>query len=225
MANRRPKSRPHPRRRRRKKRRGPKITKLLKDKTTAHLRYVDTVAVDAGSAGISSHVFSANGLFDPDVTSSGHQPLMYDEYSLLYGQYRVLSSKVKVTPLMTTTGTIVPALYGVLVEQDGTLDYALGTSIIEDQRQKGSWGVYGVKNSQNQKGDTKTASFNAKRFLSPEGFNNAIDTDSMPSVAGFDAFYHVWAASIAGGNPGSIQFIVQIDYIVEFTGPLEVTPS
>lgn len=114
--------------RRRRKRRGPKVTKLLKDKTTAHLRYVDTVTIDPGAASILKHTFSANGLFDPDITSTGHQPLMYDEYSALYKQYRVISSKIKITPVMTATGTGVPGFYGVFLDSDATLDYSLATS-------------------------------------------------------------------------------------------------
>lgn len=209
---------------RKRKRRGPKITKLLKDKTTAHLRYVDTVSVDAGAAAIVSHVFSANGLHDPDVTGTGHQPLMYDEYKLLYGQYRVISSTCKITPVGQTTASAVPSLYGVFLEADGVLDYSLGTSIIEDQRVKGRWAMSGGANS-GLSNFTRSASFNAKRYLSPEGALNAVDVTSMPSTNGFDAFYQVWSASINGNNPGAVTFLVQLDYIVEFTDPIEITPS
>lgn len=55
----------------RRKRRGPKITRMLKDKTTAHLRYVDVVSLDTGAAAITSHVFRANSIFDPDFTTTG----------------------------------------------------------------------------------------------------------------------------------------------------------
>lgn len=212
---------------RRRKRRGPKVTKLLKNKTTAHLRYVDTVSVDAGSAAIASHVYSANGLFDPDVTGTGHQPLMYDEYKLLYGMYRVISSKIKVTPVPTSNTSSVPALYGVFTEFDATLGYSLGTSIIEDQRNKGSWGLFssttGDRNPHMRQ--SKRASFNAKRMLSPEGADNATAVSTNTATAGFDAFYQIWASSIAGNDPGNVTFIVQIDYIVEFTEPVLVTPS
>lgn len=53
------------------KRKGPRITRMLKNKTVAKLRYVDLISVDAGSAAIASHVYSANGIFDPDVTGTG----------------------------------------------------------------------------------------------------------------------------------------------------------
>lgn len=209
------------------KRRGPKITKILKDKTVAKVRYVDVISIDAGAAAIASHVFGANNIFDPDVTGTGHQPLMHDEYSLLYGKYRVLSSTCKVTPVASATSSLVPGLYGVFLEADGTLGYALGTSIIEDQRNKGSWGLtmLGATNAQtsllNQR---KRASFNAKKFLSPEAANDAHDQGASPA-AGHRAFFQVWVASVAGNNPGSINFLVEIDYTVEYTAPLVLTPS
>lgn len=212
---------------RKRKRRGPKVTKLLKNKTTAHLRYVDTITIDPGAASILAHTYSANGLYDPDISGTGHQPLMYDEYTNLYGQYRVISSKIKVTPVLSGTSTVVPGLYGVLLEADGVLDYSLATSIIEDQRIKGSWGTFGttVSMSTAQRTSTKMATFKSKSFFGPRNAGNPVNTNVNPSDDGQLAFYQLWVGSLAGNNPGAISFIVQLDYIVEFTKPLEITPS
>lgn len=97
--------------------------------------------------------------------------------------------------------------------------------IIEDQRVKGSWGVYGVKNAQNIKGPTKRASFNAKRFLSPEGAANSIAVSANPVSLETDAYFNIWVGSIIGNNVDPMTFLVQIDSIVEFTDPENVTPS
>lgn len=35
------------------------------------------------------YLFSLNSLFDPDITSGGHQPRGFDQYSVLYGKYQV----------------------------------------------------------------------------------------------------------------------------------------
>jgi hypothetical protein len=40
--------------------------------------------------------FRAASLFDPDRTSTGHQPLFYDEMALIYNQYRVLGAKCRI---------------------------------------------------------------------------------------------------------------------------------
>ena len=150
-----------------KKRKGPKITRILKNKTVASLKYVDVITIDAGVTPPGSHLFRANSLFDPDLTGTGHQSLMFDEYALLYNQYRVLSSKIKITPMVDDTSNITPAFYGVFGDKDTTFTYTLATAVIEDGRNKSTWGIFGgaaaVTNPSLKKMATRRTSFNAKR--------------------------------------------------------------
>jgi len=44
-----------------------------------------------------SYVFSANGMYDPNVTSTGHQPIAFDQLMLWYNQVTVLRSHIHVT--------------------------------------------------------------------------------------------------------------------------------
>lgn len=45
----------------------------------------------------STHVFRGNSLYDPDVTSVGHQPLGYDQlFPAMYNSYHVTASSIKV---------------------------------------------------------------------------------------------------------------------------------
>lgn len=37
------------------------------------------------------HLFRANGIFDPDVTGTGHQPLYRDQVADLYTNYTVIA--------------------------------------------------------------------------------------------------------------------------------------
>ncbi len=208
------------------KRRGPKITKLLKEKTVAKLRYVDVVSINPGAAGLATHTWRANSIFDPDLTGTGHQPLMRDEYALLYGQYRVLSTKIKATLVTSSTaGNVIPCLYGVYRDVDTTLGYTLATSIIEDQRNKGGWKLGGPAGMIDHPLPSVRTSFNARSFLSKEGNSHATAIGSNPAAGQDSAFFQLWAGSVAGNDPGAIQFLVQMDFIVEFSDPAVVTPS
>lgn len=149
---------------------------------------------------------------------------MRDEYALLYLSYRVLSSKIKITPVPTSTTDVLPSLYGVYRDENTVLGYSLGTSIVEDQRNKGTWGLTGNMFSLKQL-RAKSASFNAKRDLGPDGADSSHDQGVNPTVASDSTFFQIWSASIAGTNPGAVSFLVQIDYIVEYTDPAVVTPS
>lgn len=210
----------------RKKRRGPKLTRLLKNKNHAKLRYATAIAIDSGTT-IASHTFSANGIFDPDITGTGHQPLLRDEYNLLYLHYRVLSSKIKITPYTGTTTSTVPALYGVFVDpgNDGTLTYVEGTAIVEDRRVNRSWSIMNTSADIFHANKVLSTSY-SNRMVNPELRDNATLMSANPSGTGNSKFFQVWCASPDGViNPGIVKFIVEIEYLVEFTTPVNLTQS
>lgn len=209
----------------RKRRKGPRITRLLKDKTVAKLKYVDVVTLNAGVAGIANYTFRANGCDDPDLTSTGHQPLMWDEYVPLYDQYRVLSSTIKLTPVFDTLGSTTPGLYGVYRDADSVLSYSKGTSIIEDMRNKPAWGQYGGVHSSDRQFDRPVkTNFSLKRDTGKETQITTTKTNTTPSSP-HEYYYQVWLASIGGNDPGSASFVVELEYVVEFSSPKHVTES
>lgn len=55
----------------------------------------------SGSA-ITGYVFRANSLYDPDYTSVGGQPYMYDQLAAIYNRYRVYSMSFKLDIVNTT---------------------------------------------------------------------------------------------------------------------------
>lgn len=61
-------------------------------------RYCQLQNLSTGASGIfNSQTFSCNGMYDPDITGTGHQPLYFDQLSALYNHYTVTSSKITIT--------------------------------------------------------------------------------------------------------------------------------
>lgn len=54
-----------------------------------------TLTLPAGGL-TTTHIFSANGLYDPDITGIGHQAIGFDQMMLLYDHYTVVGSKIVV---------------------------------------------------------------------------------------------------------------------------------
>lgn len=54
-----------------KRKRRKRMDVLVKNKFTTVLKYVDVISINPGSAATTSHVFRANGIFDPDLTGTG----------------------------------------------------------------------------------------------------------------------------------------------------------
>ncbi len=81
----------------RKKRRrltGARRSGLLPQGKIAYCTYFFTNTLDLGAATHVTHVYSANGAFDPDVSGGGHQSRGFDQYAALYEKYAVVSSKI-----------------------------------------------------------------------------------------------------------------------------------
>jgi len=71
-------------------------------KVSTVLRYNQVISLnptagELGSTGSNVWQFSANGMYDPDITGTGHQPLYYDNYTALYDRYHVKYSTITVT--------------------------------------------------------------------------------------------------------------------------------
>lgn len=56
------------------------------------------VSINPGAGGLAaSHVFAANGLYDPNITGGGHQPVGFDQMMDMYDHYVVTRAKIVVT--------------------------------------------------------------------------------------------------------------------------------
>ncbi|AYP28840.1 MAG: putative capsid protein [Circoviridae sp.] len=70
----------------------------LLPRTRTTVRYLGNFhTVNPGLGGTADgHVFSANGLYDPDITGTGHQPGGFDQLMAMYDQYTVIGAKISV---------------------------------------------------------------------------------------------------------------------------------
>lgn len=60
------------------------------------LRYAENIALTGTAGGTGQYLFSCNGLYDPNITSTGHQPMYFDQIMAVYDHYTVLSSKITI---------------------------------------------------------------------------------------------------------------------------------
>lgn len=60
------------------------------------LVYATTIQLDPAVATVAYHTFALNGMYDPDITGTGHQPRGFDQMMLLYREYKVEKCHVEV---------------------------------------------------------------------------------------------------------------------------------
>lgn len=169
------------------------------------LRYCTSISLVASAGASAIYVFSANSLFDPDVTGVGHQPMYRDQYAALYENYVVLGSKITVEFVNHNTGSgSVVSLCG---DNDTTIVSALDTR------------------SEQSNCITSAMAPASKHTLfmtfSPEKHLGTTDTDAGITAVGSSPsnqwFYGVAACHIDSTSSLTTYARVEIEYTVKFT--------
>jgi len=57
-------------------------------------KYRERLNFTSGAGTPSYYYFSCNGMYDPNITGTGHQPLYFDQMTVLYDHYTVIGSKI-----------------------------------------------------------------------------------------------------------------------------------
>jgi len=185
------------------------------------LRYVESVSFDPGLGTLGQYIFSANNVFDPNVTGIGHQPMCYDQWAALYNHYVVVGSKIKAQFFYgsnVTTNTE-GFLCGINLQDDASLSTDPST-VMEQGLSKYRFGAaIGTTNA--SRGIMVTKGFSAKKF-----FNITNPTDNYSRIgAGVGssptetANFIVFAGTPATDDLPFVKLTVIIEYIVIFSEP------
>jgi len=188
------------------------------------LRYVENISIDPGAGVLGSYTYSANSLYDPNVSSTGHQTYYFDEFMNLYNKYVVLGSKITIR--LCTVGATSPNMwFSVKLSDQTTLNTGSTQNALE---QPGFGKKYYITNG-SQSVPVATTKFSAKKFfgLTKATVNSNYDLEGTNASSPLDQAYFIVCLGplIAGENLPAYNIQVTIDYFARFTGPRETTPS
>lgn len=90
------------------------------------LKYSDTISLSPGiSDSLTYYQFSANSLYDPDISGTGHQPCYYDNFTSVWGKYCVRFSVIKATIIDHNVNTTVWNGSSVASQPSGAYKFAI----------------------------------------------------------------------------------------------------
>lgn len=190
---------------------------LLGDKRKIIMKYASIRSISGGSFGLPGvHVYSLNGMFDPDVTSTGAQPRGFDQIMALYDHYVVINAQVKVTFTRDGAATVCGNL-GCAVRDSTTTS---STQIDYLETRDNLTTVIGQADSNNVR--TINVSVNPNKFLGrPNPMSDPQLKGNIAANPSEQCYLHVWHAASANDatNPGSITIKVEIEYTSIFIEP------
>lgn len=212
-------------RRRRTFPRKPLTAGSLGKKLLQRFKYATKITLNPGTGTPAGHVFSANGLYDPDITGVGHQPMGFDQLvGVFYQHYTVLSSLIKVT-FFSSDGAIAAGAGIVTVEPNGstTLDTDIydilerGKSVSRPYNNS-SAGAYAV--------NTISMKCDLNKFLSQNVMQEDANAGTSSANPTEQVYWHINAQGITTGQDASpVYMLVEIWYDAVLHEPKDLIGS
>lgn len=199
----------------------------MPNKFATKLRYHESITIDPANLGFAgTHVFSHNGIYDPNITGVGHQPRGFDQLMPMYDHYTVIGSKITVS--FTSAGIAGaggPLIVGVAVKDSPTTnpdvnDYMEGRNVVSRILNRSS-------TSAESHSITLTKTCSTRKFLGvSKPLANALIRGDIGNNPNEQAYYHLFAALVTGtADAPVIEASVVIDYLVVFTEPKQPAQS
>jgi hypothetical protein len=183
------------------------------------LRYADSFSLTSSSGVVASYVFACNGLYDPNITGTGHQPAGFDQMMLSYEHYTVLRSRI-VVEAVNTTGTSSPTV-GLSIKANN-IPITVNQQLLEDglivTERMGSAAVYGSQKC------LKIACDIGRFGGVPNVLNDSDYRGNVASNPTEMSFFHIQSWSVSGDTT-TILFEVVIEFEAVFTEPRTLSQS
>ena len=228
MARRRSRKRRRPKRRPRKRRRTRMNKTLFGNSQLVKMKYVDSGQITVSLLDIAPvHSYRLNSIFDPNPVPSttDRSVLGYEQLAPLFNTSQVIGSRATVTffPGLNQHGVIMYANKN-LLNQTGQPALSLPTILSERNVR------YRYHSTARQGGERSVVSIN----YSPKAFHGIKDVrdnedlksvnDTLPLLQAYVNFSY--AKTHIGGQPiTSMDYVIQIEYAVLWSGPVSPPPS
>lgn len=82
-------------------------------------KYNDQITMTSISGETKNYVYLTNGLYDPNSTGGGHQPMGFDNLAALYDRYTVIGAQIELLVLQSPTTTI-NGTFGLFIDNSAT---------------------------------------------------------------------------------------------------------
>jgi hypothetical protein len=197
------------------------------NETFSTLRYCEQVTFNPGATTASSNTFSATGLYDPNITGTGHQPYGFDELCTTggpYNRYSVLRTRLRYVAFVpelqsSTPGTIQPlaaCMISLNLRRENTANFPTLYTNVEDVSN-----VSSSIASQFYRTDMRTEWVDVPRYLGVSRKTFLSSTEYSGTYAANPETQLYWILTIgttsqAVLDPIDIYVTVMIDYEAKF---------
>lgn len=184
------------------------------------LTYYDSGSISVNVGAMASYVFSVNGLYDPNITGTGHQPAGFDQMMVFFDHYVVVFSKATVSWANATAGQTVQVALSLNSTVTATTD---PTILNETGYITRDWlNVAGTNDGLK----TSSMACNVARYQGvpnprddPELWGSALANPTEQS------YFNLSAWDVVSGGSSTVRFQIMIEFDAWFIEPRKVSSS
>lgn len=166
------------------------------------------------------YVFSANGIYDPNISGTGHQPRYFDQLFTCYDHAIVIASKIEAYYELPGGDAVMTAI---------TLRDSSGSLIDPDDVMEGRYTKLkpvSDRGSGTNNVSKLTLACNPNKFLAiSKPLTSSVVKNSASSNPSEQAFYHCCLWALDGGDAPQAELSVRISYTVVFVEPKQPSKS
>jgi len=188
-------------------------------------KYTTQFTNDSITAPAMTHfIMRANGMYDPEEQTGGHQPLYFDQMSALYDHYTVIGSKIKWT--ITRCGpTDASILYAVAWLNDDTNVAPTNVFGLNEQF-KAKIRTIGIDgNLGNRATYSFTQKFSAKKQYGKGSLNNALLQGTPTTLPVEESFFYLSMNASEAASNIKVRVLAEVEYIAVWTEMKDVAQS
>lgn len=177
------------------------------------LPYYSTFNLSVPNTGLAAgYVFAANGLYDPDITGTGSQPMGFDQMMIFYEHYTVTRCTLIAT--FRNTGTLIAPGISIAAKADTTLQTD-PYSIMEQGNSLSS--TLNIGTAANGLKELRM-NLDVKRFLGIDDLmDSSVARGDIASNPAEGLFFHLSAWSLDAASAGTVSVAIRLEYHAVFT--------
>lgn len=173
------------------------------------LYYGHQIELTAAAGAPNTDFFYVNGLFDPDVSGTGHQPMGFDQMMLFYEHYAVLRATITVTGVGNTSGDLVR--FGIYLSPDAVA--------LTDPRQIIENGLVNTKLSEAKevpKSKTVSLSCDVAKYFGKRSWQDILDDEKLTGTSVADPVEGVYFAIVGWCATSAVTWSLKYDVCISF---------
>lgn len=188
------------------------------------LHYSEYFSLNPAAGQLAYYMIRANGVYDPNRTGTGHQPLGYDLWSSVYQHCVVLRSRITVSFVSIETSAVGGLVCGLMPKvPDTPLSLDVNT-LIENGR--AIYKIIPVRETSYRNGLTLNQEVDVAKWF---GVRDIEDNDDLCASVGTnpaDEVAHcIFVGPTSAADFAAVQVLIKVLYDVQFMEPKEQTEN